>query len=441
MPAPGKKKLPVRAIAAQVLLQVSGRGQSLTRALSSGQQQLANAADSALLQEMCYGSLRWFYRLDVITSMLLNKPLKERDQDIFCLLLIGLYQLEFMHIPAHAVVKETVDAVLALRKHWAKGLVNALLREYQRNADQLRDDWQQDQEARYAHPAWIIARLERDWPQYYQQILDANNQRPPMVLRVNQQQTTTAQYRQQLAEQGIQASLSAFVDSALILEQAVNVHELPGFTQGLVSVQDSAAQLAAGLMQLQSGMRVLDACCAPGGKTLHMLQACPQLQQLVALDIDADRIGQVQENLDRAGASAELLVGDAATPESWWDGRPFERILVDAPCSGSGVIRRHPDIKLLRSSADIEHLVSRQADILAALWPLLAPGGMLVYSTCSVIRQENEQQINAFLGHHDSAREQRIDAEWGFQCTPGRQILPGIQGMDGFYYACLEKIK
>jgi 16S rRNA (cytosine967-C5)-methyltransferase len=441
MPAPGKKKLPVRAIAAQVLLQVSGRGQSLTRALSSGQQQLASAADSALLQEMCYGSLRWFYRLDVIASMLLNKPLKERDQDIFCLLLIGLYQLEFMHIPAHAVVKETVDAVLALRKQWAKGLVNALLREYQRNAARLRDDWQQDQEARYAHPAWIIERLEQDWPQHYQQILDANNQRPPMVLRVNLQQTTTAQYRQQLAERGIQASPSAFIDSALILEQAINVHDLPGFTQGMVSVQDAAAQLAAKLMQIQPGMRVLDACCAPGGKTLHMLQSCPQLQQMVALDIDADRLVQVQENLDRAAATAELLVGDAAAPDSWWDGRAFERILVDAPCSGSGVIRRHPDIKLLRKPADIESLVSRQADILAAVWPLLAPGGMLVYSTCSVFRQENEQQISSFLSANNDVRELRIDAEWGIQCQAGRQIVPDIQGTDGFYYACLEKLK
>ncbi len=438
MSAAGKKKQTVRALAAQVLLQVSERGQSLNRTLASAQQQLARPADSALLQEMCYGSLRWYYRLDVIASMLLKKPLKQRDQDIFCLLLVGLYQLEFMHIPTHAVVKETVDAVQALRKQWAKGLVNALLREYQRNAERLRTQWQQDEEARYAHPAWIIERLQQDWPQHYQQVLDANNQRPPMVVRVNQQQTTTAHYRQQLREQGIDARLCEFVDSALILEQAVNVYELPGFDEGLVSVQDAAAQLAAGLLQLQPGMRVLDACCAPGGKTLHMLQACTQLQ-LVGLDIDADRLAQVQQNLDRGGSSAELLVGDAAIPASWWDGRVFERILVDAPCSGSGVIRRHPDIKLLRSNADINNLQNRQADILAAVWPLLAPGGMLVYSTCSVFRQENEQQINTFLNRYSDARERRIDAQWGFPCESGRQILPGTQGMDGFYYACVEK--
>ncbi len=439
MPAPGKKKQTVRAIAAQVLLQVSARGHSLTRALAAGQQQLASPADSALLQEMCYGSLRWYYRLDVIVSMLLNKPLKQRDQDIFCVLVIGLYQLEFMHVPAHAVVKETVDVVLALRKHWAKGLVNALLREYQRNAEALREQWQQDDEARYAHPAWMIARLAQDWPQHYQTILDANNQRPPMVLRVDLQQTTVAEYQQQLAEQDIKARASEFVDSAVILEQAVNVHELPGFSRGLVSVQDSSAQLAAGLLQLQAGMRVLDACCAPGGKTLHMLQACPSLQ-LLALDSDGDRLQQVQENLDRAAVDAELLVGDASKPVDWAGDRLFERILVDAPCSGSGVIRRHPDIKLLRSSTDIETLVARQADILAAVWPLLAPGGMLVYSTCSVFRQENEQQVAAFLQHHADARERPINADWGVRCDPGRQVLPGSHGMDGFYYACLEKI-
>ncbi len=434
-----KNTRPVRAVAAHVLLQVSEQGQSLSKVLSVAQQTLANSNEGALLQEMCYGSLRWYYRLDAVIALLLNKPLKERDLDVFCLLLVGLYQLEFMHIPAHAVIKETVNAVLAMRKSWAKGLVNALLREYQRNAVQLNNDLEQDEEARYAHPLWMIERIKQDWPQYYHELLDANNQRPPMVLRINQQQTNVESYQQELQLLGIQSQQTAWVDSALVLEQAVNVFDLPGFSQGKVSVQDSSAQLAATLMQLAPGQRVLDACCAPGGKTMHMLEICPS-SQMLALDIDSERLLQVQENLDRAALSAQLLTGDAAQPSSWWDGQVFDRILVDAPCSGSGVIRRHPDIKLLRSAADIDDLVSRQAEILDAIWPLLAPGGMLVYSTCSVFRQENEYQIKAFLLGHEDARANVIDAQWGYECEQGRQILPDEQGMDGFYYARLEKI-
>ena len=435
-----KNNRPVRAVAAQVILQVIN-GHSLTRALASGQQQLSGSNESALLQEMCYGSLRWFYRLDAILSMLLKKPLKERDQDIFCLLVVGLYQLEFMQVPDHAVIKETVNAVLSMRKTWAKGLVNALLREYQRHASQLATEWQQDEEALYAHPAWVIERLKNDWPECYETILEANNQRPPMVLRVNQQQTSTMEYQQELEVAGIQAHPSETVDSALILEQAVDVFALPGFPQGKVSVQDSSAQLAATLMRLQPGQRVLDACCAPGGKTVHMLEVCPQLKHLVALDIDEQRLQQVQENLERAAQSAALLVGDAARPSAWWDGQLFDRILIDAPCSASGVIRRHPDIKLLRSEYDIETLTRRQAEILAAIWPLLAPGGMLVYATCSVFKQENAMQVKNFLDSHQDARENSIDAKWGRRCQHGRQILPDQQGMDGFYYACVEKIK
>lgn len=435
-----KNTRPVRAVAAHVLLQVSEQGQSLGRVLSAAQQQLANSGEGALLQEMCYGCLRWYYRLDAVVALLLNKPLKERDHDIFCLLLVGLYQLEFMNIPPHAVIKETVNAVLAMRKSWAKGLVNALLREYQRNAAQLNSDLEQDEEARYAHPLWMIERIQQDWPAYSHECLNANNERPPMILRINRQQTDIESYQQSLQAQGIQSDRMAWVDTALCLEQAVNVFDLPGFVQGMVSVQDTSAQLAASLMQLQPGQRVLDACCAPGGKTMHMLETCTPLQML-ALDVDSDRLLQVQENLDRASLSAELLAGDAARPSDWWDGQQFDRILVDAPCSGSGVIRRHPDIKLLRSAEDIDDLERRQAEILNAVWPLLAPGGMLVYSTCSVFRQENEVQITTFLHDQADACASVIDAPWGYQCEQGRQILPDHHGMDGFYYARLAKNK
>jgi len=434
-----KHSRPVRAIAANVVLDVSAKGQSLSRALANAQQQLSRPAESALLQEMCYGTLRWFYQLDAVVASLLNKPLKERDQDIFCLLLVGLYQLQYMNVPSHAVIKETVNAVLALKKSWAKGLVNAMLRQYQRNGTDIRDSWGDDPEAEYAHPQWMIETLKQDWPNDFLQILQANNERPPMVLRVNRQQMTTGAYLQKLNEAGIKAASQAFNPNAVELEQACSVFDLPGFKQGHVSVQDAAAQLAAPLLDVKAGMRVLDACAAPGGKTSHILELTYDIEKVVALDIDEQRLVQVRENLDRIGLKADLLTGDAAEPDKWWDGKLFDRILLDVPCSGTGVIRRHPDIKLLRTPDDIDSLVKRQADILDAIWLLLAPGGMLVYSTCSIFKQENEQQILAFLQRHADASEVSIEADWGKAGLAGRQILPGKQGMDGFFFARLKK--
>ncbi len=434
---PGKKNKPVRFIAAHVILQVVVRGQSLSSVLA--QQQRYSQSDSALLQEICYGTLRWFYRLDAVLSRLLERPMKERDQDIFCLIMVGLYQLEFMNTPPHAIVKETVDAVLLMNKPWAKGLVNAILRSYQRNADELTGHWQDDREAEFAHPEWLIEMLEQDWPDDYIQVLDANNRRPPMTLRINEQHTNAEQYRHELAKEGIHAHRHPFASSALVLEHAVSVQDLPGFLQGRVSVQDASAQLAAPLMGLEPGMRVLDACAAPGGKTMHILEYCPDLAEVVALDVDADRLTRVQENLDRLKQVASLVAGDASKPDAWWDGRQFDRILLDVPCSGTGVIRRHPDIKLLRTPEDIANLSERQAFILNAIWPLLAPGGMLVYSTCSVLKQENEQQVRSFIARQTDAAEQRIEAGWGSQGSCGRQVLSGADEMDGFFYACLQK--
>ena len=431
----------MRAIAANVVLNVSVHGQSLSRALVNAQQHLSRPAESALLQEMCYGTLRWFYQLDAVVASLLNKPLKERDQDVFCLLLVGLYQLQYMNVPSHAVIKETVNAVLSLKKSWAKGLVNAMLREYQRKGSEIRDSWVDDPEAEFAHPLWMIEQIEQDWSDQSELILRANNERPPMVLRVNQQQTTVDAYLKILIDAGIQAKPHTFSVSAIVLERAVNVYDLPGFKQGMVSVQDAAAQLAAHLLCAESGMRVLDACAAPGGKTSHILEATAEIKEMVALDIDEQRLVQVQENLDRIGLKATLLAGDAASPEDWWDGKPFDRILLDVPCSGTGVIRRHPDIKLLRTQEDIENLVKRQAGILDTVWPLLAPEGMLVYSTCSIFKQENEQQVHAFLQRQPEASEIEIKADWGVAGSAGRQILPGSEGMDGFFFARMKKIK
>lgn len=431
---------PVRVLAARVVLQVSHQGQSLGSVLLAAQAKLANPSESALLQEMCYGSLRWYYQLDAYLEKLLKKPMKERDYDLFSLLIVGLYQLKHMNIPAHAVVKETVNAVHAMRKDWAKGLVNALLREYQRRHEQLADESQSDMEAFYAHPQWMIERLKNDWPKHFEAVLHANNQRPPMTLRVNLQQTTAADYQRELSAKGIGCDVNTLVPSAVHLHKPVNVHDLPGFNTGRVSVQDAAAQLAASLMDLQAGMTVLDACCAPGGKTLHMLETMPDIK-LTAVDVDAQRLQQVRENLQRAGLSVDLQQGDAAQPDSWWHGQAFDRILLDAPCSGSGVIRRHPDIKLLRRAEDINTLATRQQAMIKAIWPLLANGGMLVYVTCSVFKQEGEQQLTHFLQSRSDVTERVIEATWGHRCEVGRQILPDEPGMDGFYYACLEKNK
>jgi len=433
------KSKPVRAIAASVVYQVSVQGQSLSRALTRGQQQLARPGEGALLQEMSYGTLRWFYQLDAIVANLLSKPLKERDQDVFCLLLVGLYQLQYMNLPAHAVIKETVNAVLSMKKSWAKGLVNALLREYQRTSSEIMDNWQDDSEAEYAHPQWMIDRLREDWPDQWQQILQANNERPPMVLRVNQYFMSASDYLAELVKVGVEAKRHAINPDAIVLGQSTGVFELPGFKQGKVSVQDASAQLAAPLLQVITGMRVLDACAAPGGKTCHILELTPDIEELVALDVDEKRLIQVQENLDRIGLKASLQTGDASMPNEWWDGKLFDRILLDVPCSGTGVIRRHPDIKLLRTPEDIDNLVNRQASILDAVWPLLAPGGMLVYSTCSIFKCENEQQVHGFLQRQSDAKEIVIDADWGEAGITGRQILPGGHGMDGFFFARLIK--
>ena len=388
---------------------------------------------------MCYGVLRYYPRLTYLAAQLLHKPLKRKDRDVQQLILIGLYQLIYLQVPAHAAVAETVAATRLLGKDWAAGLVNALLRGWQRGADQLLAQADADPVARYAHPPWWLARLQSDWPAHWQAILNANNQRPPMTLRVNAQCGSRNDYAARLQAAGIGAHPAPHAPLALTLEKPVDVAQLPGFGDGAVSVQDAAAQLAAPLLELAPGQRVLDACAAPGGKTAQLLESEPRLQ-VQALDSDAQRLARVQDTLTRLHLTAELHHGDAARPQDWWDGTVFERILLDAPCSGSGVIRRHPDIKLLRTAQDIVTLAQQQRRLLHALWPLLARGGILLYATCSVLMAENQHNLAEFLATHSDARERVISADWGHAQTPGRQQLPGENGMDGFYYARLMKL-
>lgn len=424
-----------RLIAARVLSRVLQDGQSLTAALDFALPAVESAKDRAFIQALCYGVCRAYHRLDFILSELLDKPLK--DQEVKALALVGLYQLKYMRVKPHAAVSETVLATR--KKPWAKALINALLRSYLRDQDSLEQKADNNHCAAVSHPDWLIRKIEQDWPGQAQNILLANNRQPPMSLRVNLSRVSLDHYLQQLIGLDIAAMTVDFCPSALILDKPVAVDLLPGFADGLVSVQDVAAQLAADLLDVRAGQRVLDVCAAPGGKAAHILEHQPQTQELVAVDIDAARMLRVSDTLQRLKLPATLVVGDAAKPQDWWDGRLFERILLDAPCSALGVIRRHPDIKLLRRADDILPLQALQQSILRAVWPLLAPGGVMVYATCSILKQENEQQIAAFLAAHPDAVELPIDATWGVAGSHGRQIMTGESAMDGFYYARIGK--
>lgn len=425
-----------RGVAVSVLTKVIQQGQSLSTLLPHSFQSLPPER-RALAQELCYGTLRWAPRLEAILTLLLDKPLKDKDSDIHVLLLIGLYQLAYMEIPDHAAVSETVAVTAQLKKGWAKGLVNALLRRFQRERQSLESKMEQDPVAASAHPAWLLELLQQAWPDDWQAIVNANNQRPPMSLRVNRSRLSRDAYMQALDAEGLAAIRSPYAPDALILERPVNVDQLPGFNRGEVSVQDSAAQLAALLVAPEAGMRILDACAAPGGKTGHLLEICSDID-IIALDIEDNRLKRVEENLQRLGYSAELIAADASRSD-WWDGKHFDRILLDAPCSATGVIRRHPDIKMLRQPDDIPNLVTLQATILETLWPMLKSGGLLIYATCSILPEENNRQLANFLANHDDAMEQPIEAGWGRNAEIGRQILPNQDRMDGFYYAVIEK--
>ncbi|MGB5407514.1 MAG: 16S rRNA (cytosine(967)-C(5))-methyltransferase RsmB [Thiogranum sp.] len=428
-----------RKIAAQMVFHVLDQGESLNSLLAPQLAKLGDPRQRALAQELTFGTLRWCYRLEAVLNRLLKKPLKKKDRDVHALLLVGLYQLLFLEMPPHAAVSETVGVVRQLGKEWAAGLVNGVLRNAQRQYSALLESVDGAASARWSHPDWWIKRLKQDWPQDWQHILEANNQRPPMVLRVNVSRTDRSAYLQQLKQAGIEAKPSPFPDTAIRLEKPVAVDNLPGFSDGLVSVQDGAAQLSASLLNLKSGQRVLDACAAPGGKTGHILESVPDLGAVVAIDSDERRLIKVGENLQRLRFNAELLAADAGDPESWWDGEPFDRILLDAPCSASGVVRRHPDIKSLRQAGDLHTLSQQQQRLLNALWPLLASGGILLYVTCSVFKQENSGAMRVFLDRHHDAAELPLQVQWGEALPVGCQMLPGEQGMDGFYFARLTK--
>ena len=420
----------IQLAAAGIVQQVLASGRNLNQALDEtlcGKAAWA-PAQRAALRDMSYGTLRFYGRLRAILSQLLHKPLA--DERVRFLLLVALYQLLHGKSVQHAVVDHAVRAVQTLNPR-VSGLVNAVLRNFLRNRAFLLEQAARHEEGKYSYPQWWIDELRTQYGEHSAEILEAGNRHPPMTLRVNQRRGSTADYLAQLTQNNLPAR--PVEPEALQLDKPVAVDRLPGFFDGMVSVQDAGAQYAVRLLDAHDGMRVLDACAAPGGKAAHILESAAI--QLVAVDKDEIRLRRVAENLQRLGLSAQLVRGDAANPEQWWDGKPFQRILADVPCSASGVVRRHPDIKWLRRRTDIAGFAAQQLDILRALWRLLAQDGKLLYATCSVFRQENEQVIAAFLAQQPDARRLPVTLP---ESSNG-QILPNDQH-DGFFYALLRKI-
>lgn len=425
-----------RIAAARAVAEVLDNGTSLsdTRSLS----QFGGNRDAALARHLAYEVLRWLTALQWLAGELLVKPLKKRDRDIGYLLLVGLQQLWHDRTASHAAVNETAECARLLGKSWAVPLLNAVLRRFQREETVLLERLQHE-EARFAHPRWLLQELREDWPRQWQDIVSANNRQAPLWLRVNRGRTDREAFAAALGEAGFQVAFHAFAADAVSITPAVAVEKIPGFSRGWFAVQDPAAQLARDIVNPQPDEKILDACAAPGGKAAHLLESCPRIE-LTVLDKQPQRLQQVHQNMERLGIEARTVVADAADPDTWWDGRKFDKILLDAPCSASGVIRRHPEIKWLRTPGQVDAVTQLQAKLLSALWPLLRTNGVLVYATCSILKRENCTQIRHFCEAHTDAGPGAIEAAWGQPLPVGRQIMPDEARMDGFYYAVLRKI-
>ncbi len=424
---------PLRAVAAQILMAVE-QGQSLSQCLPPAQARVGDNERSEL-QALSYGSCRWFHRLDAELQGRLKRPLRKQDRIVHHLMLVALFQLRFSQQASYAVLNETVEACRALGKPHLTGLVNGVLRAAEREGEPT----PARPEVEWSHPDWMVAKLRHNWPEHWQDLLAANNVQAPMTLRVNTRQISRDDYLARLHEAGIEATATRFAPQGIQLGQPVPVDRLPGFADGTASVQDEAAQLCTTLLDLAPGQRVLDACAAPGGKTCAILESVEDLAEVVAIEQSVERLPRIHDNLERLGLDARVVAADAADTGHWWDGQPFDRILLDVPCSASGVIRRHPDIKLLRREDDITPLAAIQLGLLEALWPTLAPGGRLVYATCSVFPQENHRIIQRFLKRQTQARLAQPEVDWGQPMAAGRQLLPEPGGHDGFFYAVLIK--
>ncbi len=427
-----KKQLNLRSLAAQAVEQVLEQGQSLSNVLPPLQQKVSDK-DKALLQELCFGVLRTLSQLDWLIGKLMSRPMTGKQRVVHYLIMVGFYQLLYTRIPPHAALAETVEGAVAIKRPQLKGLINGVLRQFQRQQEELLAEFSRS-EIRFLHPSWLLKRLQKAYPAQWEAIVEANNQRPPMWLRVNRVHHSRDSWLALLEEAGMKGFTHPAYPNAVRLETPVPVHALPGFEAGWVTVQDASAQGCMTFLDPQNDEYILDLCAAPGGKTTHILEAAPEAQVL-AVDVDEQRLSRVYDNLKRLGMKATVKQGDGRYPAQWCGEQQFDRILLDAPCSATGVIRRHPDIKWLRRDRDIAELAQLQAEILDAVWPHLKSGGTLVYATCSVLPEENSQQIKAFLQRTADA----VLNETGDADLPGQQNLPGAEQGDGFFYAKLIK--
>jgi len=435
----GVRPLGGRAAAAQGIQQVLDHGQSLDRALARALESVSNGPDRALARRLAYTVLRDWPAVQGLTAQLLERPPARRDRLVLFIVAVGLAELREAREPAHAIVHSAVETARAVGLSRLAGLVNALLRRYQRESRELERTLGDSDVIRSGHPKWLIRAFSNDWPDQATDILSCNNQPPPLWLRVNRRYWTREAAFDALAEAGFNPALPEIaLADAIRLPQRARVSALPGFREGGLSVQDGAAQLTADHLDLHDGQRILDACSAPGGKAAHILERVDA--ELQAIDVDGERLATVRNTLERLNLEARLIEADATEPDRWWDGKPFDRILIDAPCSATGVIRRHPDIRWLRKATDIERLVESQRRLLETLWPLLAPDGILVYSTCSLLTVENRRQAKAFIESRNDCEAIDHPEFPGRPQSPGRQILPGDDDLDGFYHCSVRRL-
>ena len=435
--SPAPTKTDARALAAKGLAEVALRGASLRDVMERYAPRLSDPRDRALLMALLSEGARWWLRFDAAIDGLLEKSLRHKDPAIHALLVIGLVQLEILELQDYAAVAATVEAVRTLQRPQLAGLVNAVLRRWQRERETLVAKLDAKPQTRHAHPAWLAAALQRDWPAQAEAVMAADNREPPLMLRVNRQRSERDALIGQLQAAGYPAESHPWLSDAVMLPHSSDVTRMPGFEDGHFAVQDGAAQVAADLADLRDGLRVLDACAAPGGKACHMLERAEI--DLTALEMDAGRAERIRQNLMRLRLNAKIVVGDAGAPKGWWQGKPFDRILIDAPCSATGVLRRRPDVRLHRRESDVAAMHAQQRRILSALWPLLAPDGRLVYITCSVLRAENEAIVAELLASQPDAHAVAFALPVGQPATVGWQVLPGDGDLDGMYYAVIRK--
>ena len=433
------KPISVRALAAESLASIALSGHSLREVADRAMPRLPDSRDRALLTALLNEGARWWPRFDAAVDLLVAKSIRRNEPIIHALLVTALVQLEILEMKGYAAVAATVDAVRELRRPRLAGMVNAVLRRWLRERDALLAKLDKTPSTRHAHPAWLAETIERDWPGLGEDVMAAANTEPPLMLRVNRRRTSRDGLIEALLAASYEVQPHEWLVDGLVLPHSTDITRLPGFNEGHFAVQDGAAQVPADLLDVTDGQRVLDACAAPGDKACHVLERASVY--LAAVEYEAKRAPRVRQNLERLGLEADVIIGDAGDTSAWWDGKPFDRVMIDAPCSATGVIRRRPDVRLHRRATDIDALVEQQKRILEACWGTLAPGGRLLYVTCSLLRAENEGVVGAFIAARDDATAVAFTLPVGQAAAVGWQILPGDGDLDGMYYAVLEKAR